>query len=546
MINDLDTLASWIDELAELMEKKGYLGSSEPPLSFLQNSAVVPHLLELVDGLQEDKADPENPYYSACIFAIENCVAQLKPAQDSGNKLAEKRLNQLMIDMTNRINSGKHSLGFWLPILNVFYEMHVELLPGLKNAYVELVNQEEESSADEDLNHLNTMRDIILELADLSAFGIAEHFFAQSYAMPADFFMDLVTDLCSIKEGHDIAILALLHPKQEVRDVVVIALDQLIPLITLSSISLTRLQIIKDWYPIAYQEHLNRWIKIQRRKGVIFSQDKAADFLCIKASEIEGNGIQGLFIDVKKNKKTRLCGLMFKQDFGIKDAWVTSEIQAKDVSKCYIEALNEGVTLRTVDQLYLMQMTEHFLALTLQQDTVPDVHFLEIQELLGLRFKPNFLDIAYLIEQLSIKIAPFTHEVMQSSFQRSRLWFKNKRFTQSWYVENADVDKSVNRCCSFVDGVKICALKKAMASVFFNVLEKQREKWLFHFLWMSFWAKHPIRKNEKIGQDSFFIAYAIHTGFPLTEIPLMHEICRQTVIHSVETMSERGTYISKQ
>src|SRR3546814_12999885 len=66
---------------------------------------------------------------------------------------------------------------------------------------------EEELISEDEVDHLNSIREMIAELSDLSVFDIAENFFAQSYAMPADFFTDLILDLYSIEEGQDIALL---------------------------------------------------------------------------------------------------------------------------------------------------------------------------------------------------------------------------------------------------------------------------------------------------------------------------------------------------
>jgi hypothetical protein len=191
-------------------------------------------------------------------------------------------------------------------------------------------------------------------------------------------------------------------------------------------------------------------------------------------------------------------------------------------------------------------ITGHFLALSIDAGNMPDLHLLEMQEELGLQWRPNKLDIDYLMEQLAVQISPFTHDSMQASFKRSKSWPKNKQFTESWYVENAHIDKLVNRCCSFIDGVKVCRFDEAIQSVFAEEMELHRDVWLFHFLWIALWVKAKARKNEKIWQDSFFIAHAIHTGVPLHTIPILHEICYQSVVNSVETMQERRTHLNRQ
>ncbi|KTC88024.1 MULTISPECIES: hypothetical protein [Legionella] len=544
MTADLQSLKEWIQAMATLIEQ-----SAEPDpqhyTPFLQEPNLSLRLVELIETLA-DEVDQEQAYYSACVFALDICVAQLQSAQENGSKPAGKTLDQLMSKITQAINKGEHSLSFWLPILNAFYEVHVELSPELKHAYLDLAGQEEDLISENETEHLNSIREMIEELSDLSVYDIAENFFAQSYAMPADFFTDLILDLYSIDEGQDIALLTLLHPKKEVREVVVATFEHLIDKITLSSASLSRLKNIKTWYPASYHEQFNQWIKIQRKKGVVFNTETKKPSIRIKASEVDGSGAQGIFIHIKINKKNRLAGLLLKQELGIKDAWITPEIGAKEVHKYYDEAFDDSVTLREVDLSYIMMIVGHFLDLTISQNLMPDLHLLEIQELIGIHFQPNSINIPYIVEDLSVQINPFTSEEMQASFKRSKTWIKNKRFAESWYIENAHVDKLVNRCCTFVEGVKVCTLVDARTEVFEHELEPHRDRWLFHFLWTALWARSKIRKNEKIWQDSFFIAYAIYTGHPLVDIPIMHEICHQTVLNSIETMQDRRTYLNKE
>ena len=192
-----------------------------------------------------------------------------------------------------------------------------------------------------------------------------------------------------------------------------------------------------------------------------------------------------------------------------------------------------------------MMMTNHFLAETIKQGLMPDLHLLEIQEELGVHFLPMSLDAAALMEHIAVEINPFTADTLDASLKRSKSWPKNKRFTESWYVENAQIDKLVNRCCSFVDGVKVCRFDEAMHDVFEFEMETNREHWVFHFLWIALWLKSKKRKNEKLWQDSFLIAHTIESGRPLQEIPIMQSICRQSVINSIETMHERRTHLTQ-
>lgn len=545
MTHDSTELQHLLTEMATLIEQKA---DPDPQLYtlFFHQPELAFKLVDIINNLDEQLAE-ELSAYSACVFALDICVAQLQGAADVNNKLSAKTLVNLMNHLAELINTEEHTLSFWLPVLNSFYEAHVELTEELKDAYFNLANQEDELvSEDGQPTHLDAIRDLIHELSDLSVFEIAENFFAQSYAMPAEFFADLIIDLYSIEEGADIALFTLLHPKAEVRDIAIATIGQLINHVIFSSNSLSRLQNIMYWYPESCHSLFNSWIKIQRKKGVIFASESKKATASIKATEIDGTGAQGIFIHARKQRKSRLCGLLIKYETGIKDAWITPFVSAKEVDEYYNQAFDENVTLRDVDLPYFTLMVEHFLAITIEKNELPQVHFLEIQELLGLRLRPHKLDLDSIFEQLSVQINPFTPEAISDALQRSKSWLKSKAFTESWYVENSLIDKIVNHNSSFVDGVRVCNLEKAIAEVFSEEMELHRDKWQFHFLWIALWMKAKERKNEKIWRDSFLIAYTIHEGTQLKDIPVMREICRQTVINSVETMQERRTHLSQE
>ncbi len=542
-MTDLQRVQEWLSRMARL------IANNEDPAAqyysyFVQEPELVLVIIELLAQLPDEDNDEERAYYSACIFALDVCISQLQSAQENGSKYATRFMQNVMHLLADTILRNDHTLMFWLPVLNAFYDVHAELSPALKSAYLDLVNAEEEHSVDDKVAHLNSIRDLIHELSDLSLFDMAENFFAQSYAMPAEFFSDLVLDLYSIPEGEEVGLLSLLHPDGEVRDVVVATLDLLMPKLTLSSRALSRLHAIKSWYPANYQDQLARWIKLQRKKGVVYSHPESAELVSIKASEIDGGGAQGVFMHLKRGRLHRLCGLLFKQGVGIKDAWITEPMKMSQVIDYHQAVFDDSVMLRDVDLAYLMVMTEHFLALTVEQQEVPNLHLLEIQEETGLLFTPKRLNLFELMSSLAVQISPFTPEVVGSALKRSKQWFKTKRFTESWFIENARIDSLVNQCCSYLDGVRVCRFDEAIALVFQEEMETHRERWMFHFIWVAIWLKAKARRHEKAWQDSFLLAYAIQEGQALSDIPIMRDMCHQSVVNSIETMQERRTHLN--
>ncbi len=531
----------WLQSIADSIE-----ANQEPTIQlyrgFVEHPMTAFNVVDKIAMLDERGVETKHAEYSACIFALDVCVAQFQSASENGNKQASRELNQLMDHLADKINQKTHTLLFWLPILNAFYDVHVELNAALKAAYLNLVENDEE--VEDDISYIHSIRQLIRELSDLTVFDIAEHFFAQSYAMPPEFFSDLLFDLFEIEEGQAIGLLALLHPESSVREVVVSTLDILLPKIKLDAVSLTRLKAIAHWYPSTEQPRFAHWIKEQRLKEVIFQESEPAVLVKIIASEIDGGGAQGLFIKIRRKRKYRMCGLLMKSGYGIKDVWLTPYLSATEMKQYEKDVFNDDVVTREVDIDYCQMMIEHFLDETLKSGQMPDLHLLELQEELGVTWIPKAIDVETLMAQLSVQISPFTPEVLQKALKRSKHWFSQKPYARAWFVENPEVDKWVNRFSVYENGVKTCRYEDAIRAVFEQEFELRRDRWLFHFLWASLWLKARNRTRETLWKEVFLIAYAIQTGIPMSQIPLMQVICHHTVLNSVETMQSRRTHLS--
>lgn len=528
----------WLKQLAQnLGENELSLANNYSSLSDDVNVALL--IIEIFNNLQED--DVGTTHYSACIFAFEMFLVQLETRLVNNKKAVQKDLDLIMSDLAYEINQHNHGFHFWMPMLNAFYEAKIELSDELKDAYYDLASQIEEEY--DHASNLEAIKELLYDLQDLTAFEVAEYIFAQTYAMPEDFFADLLIDLYSIDIGKEPALLLLMHPKPAVREVILAEFDNIIHTTELTSIDLYRLAQIKHFYPQKYNHKFDSWIKIQRKKGVVFPkiEPKKSKIL---ASEIDGLGAQGIFIEFKIQKNYQICGVLLKHDYGIKEAWITPLLSAHDLVRYYNETASENIVLRKVDVDYLQLFFNHFLALTLKLGNFPGLYMLEIQELTGITVCPQIIDADEVIDRLAIDISPFTTESLRESLKRTKNWSKVKEFTESWYVENPTIDKLVNLSCSYVDGVKVCNFDDAMNKVFDEYFEKNREYWKFHFLWTSLWLKVAARKTEKTWMDCFCLAYAIKEKVALKSLPIMQDICYQSIINSVETMQHRKTYLN--
>lgn len=507
---------------------------------FLKNPQHALQLIDFIDQLNEDQDSEQFPLYSAAVFALDVSISQLRMELEQKSRSANQQITAIMNHLATIINRSEHDINFWLPIINVFYESKLELNSNLQSSYLNKLSTTEPTQWQE-TSTLEAIQQLINELQDLSIFEVTEHFFAQSYAMPADFYGELILDLLQVDKGSEIAVLSLLHPKPEIRGIVSEILNESIDSIELPPQSLNHLQAIQRWYPVEQRSMFDRWIKKQRKKGIIFETLKPKQGFSLQASEIDGNFAQGIFI---QTDEPRLCGILCQFDIGIKDVWLTPVLPGDMLEHYTDEAFQGSISLRKIDVDYLIRIVNHTLSLNLERGQTPSLYLLELQELLGLFFEPKAIDIDELINELAMQITPFNMSERDDSLKRSKAWVKNKKFTESWFEEGPEIDQLVNQCCSIKEGIKICDFQMASELIFETVFEKQRSRWQTHFLFLALWLKVKARKNEKAWIDSFYIAYSINQGMPMQQIPLMEDICFQTIANSLETMQDRRTYLS--
>src|SRR5437870_1690143 len=106
MTSNLSELHHLLTEMATLIEQNA---EPDPQLYtlFFQQPQVAFQLVDMMSNLEE-KMGEELSVYSACVFALDICVAQLQGAAESNNKVTAKTLVHLMNHLAETINSRKH------------------------------------------------------------------------------------------------------------------------------------------------------------------------------------------------------------------------------------------------------------------------------------------------------------------------------------------------------------------------------------------------------------------------------------------------------
>ena len=150
--------------------------------------------------------------------------------------------------------------------------------------------------------------------------------FAQT--MPGDVRAMLAGALLAQKDVpalRDAALGWLLNDAAQVRQVVAQMLEQ--DAVNNSGSTLRRMIALRNWVPEADRPALDRAIKASQKK-VACASWPSAKVLEAYASGCDGSGAQSVFMIVAQGRKRALAALLFKQDSGVRDAWVIAAARA--------------------------------------------------------------------------------------------------------------------------------------------------------------------------------------------------------------------------
>lgn len=537
-----------LSELSECMLKETPLSQDfydelqENPEFGIDVLRLFPTLDEDNNGEVENNGDEE--LIMASFHFIELCLVHLRIASDHNQPWADK-LIQLYQDELATLMDEYPTLSCWMPIINLFFSADIKLNDTVKNTYISMLEISQKSEQDARTQQI-LMQQLLSDDSDNSEFEIAELFFAQTSALPKEYFPAFVGELLSFKANKAIntAVLFLLHPDSAIRHAVLKDTKELFLNTLLPPESTSRLPVIRQWLPDTEKHYIDTLLLNQRKKGVEFATLTPSKIIDIHATEMDGSGAQAIFFLIKHGTHYQATGVLIKRHFGIKDTWLSPPLNKERAKNYATQGMSKNIILRKVDKFYVELLLAHHIYQGQRKGSVPNVSLLALQEMMGLNWQANPLNITKTLAELKETLPEIDEAWIEKSLKRSGRWYKNKTFTESWFDESAELDRIVNTHCSFVDGTKFCNIENATIDVMEQYLEPKREQWVEHFVWMALWAKPHARYNEYLWKDCYLLASLLKEGCPIEEIPLMHVISEHNILTSVETMEYRKTHLS--
>ncbi len=343
--------------------------------------------------------------------------------------------------------------------------------------------------------------------------------FAQ--ALPADARAKLAAGFLAQKDApalRDAALGWLLDDAAEVRRTVAQMLET--DAAGNGGVMLRRMIALRNWIPEADRPALDRAIKASQKK-VACASWPSAKVLEAYASGCDGSGAQSVFMIVAQGRKRALAALLFKQDAGIRDAWVGPGCTRADLDAT-LQALSMQMDLLPVPLEYAAIAARHFLGVNAQTGVLPPFGLLDVAEVAGLTsLNPEFQPVEALLESLFAEIPAksATPQAVAKALKASESWGGTQPMAGSWFEESDEAD-------AILAQGKLSKAKRK-AALLAGPMQKRRRWWAALIAWTGFTMKHV---QEASGwEDYVLVARELLGERPLDEFGIMNGIAGVTI-----------------
>ena len=281
-----------------------------------------------------------------------------------------------------------------------------------------------------------------------------------------------------------------------------------------------QLVILRSWLPEdAARACLDKLLREAMRQGVSGGAvARSWQIHKVLATIPDGTGAQSIGVSVQLGSQRALAMLLFKQDFGVKDAYMIPCTSATEQRRI-LSSFEAEIGAMPVSPSYLSVALELALADGLSHGLPPAAGLLAIAEACGLTgTRPQARTTAEVLGILDPggKLSGTTPQARGKLINASEFWPEDHRMTDSWF-ENSDASRSV---------LETARAPRAMDTALWNWLETRRE-W-----WARIMANAALLLQAIHHDDTWsFVATAraLLEGRALRKIPIMLEIHDQTI-----------------
>lgn len=297
--------------------------------------------------------------------------------------------------------------------------------------------------------------------------------------------------------------------------------------------TLRRLIIARNWFPEEIRKNIDAAISNARRGRVECAPLARSQAATVYASPVDGAGAQSIINIVPARKGFNNCSVLLKFGFGVADAFVVP-IPTKRELNSFLSMATTGAALIDSSVAYLDRRVCHALAENKAQGKAPSYWLLQVAESLGRdQWKAApfqaLQDLAALRQELAGNAPELLAETARAkALHDSSDWFELHPFTDSWFEDDAEVDRVLEAVFK-ESGKKRPGEKKFFTAICQDILEKRRSLWLNRLTLCALWLKSSLKPPVPWHQ-MFHLAEAVaDPKQPLAAIPLIDGIACRTL-----------------
>ena len=322
----------------------------------------------------------------------------------------------------------------------------------------------------------------------------------------------------------------LLNASADVRGKLIELLELAAPHGLVSPAMLRRMIAMRNWLPTADRKGLDTVIKATRKKAVNCAPWLRPAVRQVLASGIDGSGAFTLLVIAEEAGKPHIAGLLIKQGFGVRDAWVRRDVSIAELREL-VEHVGREIGLAETSLDYARTVCCQALAIHIESGQPVPFALLDCAESIGLAdLNPEPLTVDKLVAGLIAEVDAkrLTAAAVTKTLRQSANWQDNHPTLDSWFENNG----------AELIGSKRAPRAKQVAVLLAGPLQANRRRWAELAAWAALSLKH--RRDPGDWQNFAIVARELLGTRPLEEIGLMMAIA-DTTLAVIDVNSMIGT-----
>lgn len=480
------------------------------------------HVLDLVDLLTKEgvKKRPNDELIQGYAFILAHSLDLLRCAIERGDATIIRLVERVRAFLLEAASQGQIPPAVLLLVLHQFASAKLDAGDALRELMHQLMEQD--GGAQAAVAH-GDARDHFARMAEdmeNDPFAIHAHLDDSMETLPEEMRVGLVMATFSedIPAFREASLGFLLSKTEDARTQIVACLTQVASHGLVSATMLRRMIAIRNWLPKAQRASLDVAIKTARAKGTSCAPTTKADIVDVLASGVDGSGAVTVLAIARDGRRHALAGLLLKQGFGIRDAWVRRGLSKAELRQI-LDHVGQEIEVAPASLDYLATVLRQGLAINLESGNPPPFGALDIVETFGLaEINPVATSVEALVAMYIAEIDPacLSASALTTILRESSHWLDAHTILKTWFEDN--VPKLV--------GSKRAAYEKRLAVLLTGPLQARRRRWAELCAWMAQSLKY---RGDADWQGFAIVARELLGTRPIDEIGLMRAIAKTTL-----------------